>query len=182
MDFGYLPAIVLLTNGLEKYPAGTMGSGERSRYYPGSLFSSAQSSMEKSIRVILANHHPIIRSDLRLLLERQPAVRVVGEAANGREALVLAEYKHPDIVLLDVQLSQINGIAAAREISSKNPSSGIIFVSSLGDEEYVSEALKAGARGYVLEDAVQIDLADAIRVVAGGGTFLSPAISSRPID
>ena len=75
--------------------------------------------MERTIRIVLANHHSIIRSDLRLLLERQLAFRVAGEAANGREAVMLAEYKRPDIVLLDMKLLLLNGIAAAREIALK---------------------------------------------------------------
>jgi two-component system, NarL family, response regulator LiaR len=138
--------------------------------------------MEKLIRIVLANHHPIIRSDLRLLLERQPAFRVTGEAANGREAVILAEYRRPDVVLLDIKLPQLSGIAAAREITSKKPALGIIFVTALADQEYVSEAFKAGARGYVLGDAAQADLVSAVHVVARGGTFLSPGISAKLID
>ncbi len=138
--------------------------------------------MKKPIRIVLANHHPIIRSDLRLLLERQPAFRVSGEAANAREAVVLAEYRRPEIVLLDIKLPQPGGIAVAREISLKNPDLGIIFVTALTDQEYVSEAFKAGARGYVLEDAAQTDLISAVHVVAGGGSFLSPSISAKLID
>lgn len=134
------------------------------------------------IRIVLANHHPIIRSNLRSLLEREPAIRVIGEAANGREAVALAEYLHPNLVLLDVKLPPLNGISTAREISSKPQNLNIIFVAALTDEEYVSEAFKAGARGYVLEDAVSTDLSRAIRIVAGGGSFLSPAITARLID
>jgi DNA-binding NarL/FixJ family response regulator len=138
--------------------------------------------MEKSIRIVLANHHPIIRSDLRLLLERQPAFRVTGEAANGREAVVLAEYRSPDVVLLDIKLPQLSGIAAAREITSKKPGVGVIFATALTDQEYVSEAFRAGARGYVLADAVQVDLISAVQVVGRGGSFLSPAISAKLIE
>jgi DNA-binding NarL/FixJ family response regulator len=134
--------------------------------------------MEKPIRIVVANDHPIIRSDLRLLLERQPAFRVVGEAANGREAVILAEFRHPDIVVLDVTLPQLSGMAAAREIVSVKPEIGVIFVSALSDREYISEAFKAGARGYVLDDAIQSDLMVAIDTVAAGGRFLSPAISA----
>jgi DNA-binding NarL/FixJ family response regulator len=134
------------------------------------------------IRIVLANHHPIIRSNLRSLLEREPAVRVIGEAADGREAVALSEYLHPDLVLLDVKLPPLNGICTAREIISKRQTSKIIFVAVLTDQEYVSEALKAGARGYVLEDVASTDLFRAIRVVAGGGSFLSPAITARLIE
>lgn len=134
------------------------------------------------IRIVLANHHPIIRSNLRLLLEREPAFRVIGEAADGREAVALAEYRRPEVVLLDVKLPPRNGISAAREIYSKQQSLGIIFVAVLTDQEYVSEAFKAGARGYVLGDVASSDLFRAIQVVAGGGSFLSPAISAKLIE
>lgn len=138
--------------------------------------------MEKLIRIVLANPHPIIRSDLRLLLERQPAFRVMGEAANGREAVILAEYRHPDIVLLDMKLPLLSGIAAVREIASKKPGVRMIFVTALADQEYVAEAFKAGAHGYVLEDAVQTDLVSAVHVVTRGGSFLSPAITAKLIE
>jgi len=131
------------------------------------------------IRIVLAKHHPIIRSNLRLLLEREPTFRVIGEAADGREAVALAEYRRPDIVLLDVQLPPLNGIATARDILAKRHECGIVFVTVLTDQEYVSEALKAGARGYVLEDDAPVDLFQAVRMVAGGGSFLSPAISEK---
>jgi NarL family two-component system response regulator LiaR len=176
---------LLLNHRRQEYPADTMLPAKRSRYHPGIALKKSflsRTSMEKSIRIVLANHHPIIRSDLRLLIERQPEFRVVGEAATGREAVVLAEYRRPDILLLDMKLPQANGMVAAREILSKKPGLGIIFVTVLTDEEYISEAFKTGARGYVLGDVVQTDLSNAIRVVAGGGTFLSPAISAKLIE
>ena len=131
------------------------------------------------IRIVLAKHHPIIRSNLRLLLEREPAFRVIGEAADGREAVALVEYRRPDVVLLDVQLPPLNGIATARDILAKRHECGIVFVTALTDQEYVSEALKAGARGYVLEDDAPVDLFEAVRLVAGGSSFLSPAINEK---
>lgn len=134
------------------------------------------------IRVLLCNHHPIIRSGLRLLLEREPEIRVVGEAADSREAVALTGYRHPTVVLLDVKLPYTNGIMTAREISSNTHGTGVVFVSEHVDEEYVVEAFKAGARGYVLADSVQTDLIRAIRVVAKGGRFLSPGITSQLLD
>jgi DNA-binding NarL/FixJ family response regulator len=96
--------------------------------------------------------------------------------------MVLAEHTHPDIVLLDINLPHINGIATSREICSRDRNVGIIFVSVHVDEEYVSEAFKAGARGYVLADSAQSDLIPAIRVVARGDRFLSPSITSQLLD
>jgi DNA-binding NarL/FixJ family response regulator len=131
------------------------------------------------IRIVLANDHPIVRGSLRLLLEREPDFRIVGEAANGREAVVLTEYTRPDVVLLDIQLGHLGGIAAAREISSRSKESRIVFVTMLTDEEYVLEARKAGASGYVLGNSAQTDLVSAVRTVSSGGCFLSPEITSH---
>ncbi|HSU60692.1 MAG TPA: response regulator transcription factor [Bryobacteraceae bacterium] len=131
------------------------------------------------IRIVLANHHPIVRTTLRSLLEKEPAFEIVGEAANGREAVVLIDYRRPDVVLLDIHLPIVNGISAAIEISARNPSPGIIMVTELADEEYVVEAFKAGARGYVRADTAQADLASAVRTVAQGSTYVSPSITSQ---
>lgn len=128
------------------------------------------------LRILLANPHPIVRSNLRLLLEREPGLRVVAEAANGREAVVLADYRHPDIVLLDINLPHVNGIAAAREILAKNSEAAIVFVTPHPDEAYLAEALRAGARGYVVEDSAEVDLVPAIMAAAAGEVFVSPQI------
>ncbi len=131
------------------------------------------------IRIVLANHHPIVRTTLRGLLEKEPAFEIVGEAANGREAVVLSDYRRPDVVLLDIHLPFVNGISAAIEISARNPKPGIIMVTELADEEYVLEAFKAGARGYVRADTAQADLVSAVRTVAQGDCYLSPSITSQ---
>jgi two-component system, NarL family, response regulator NreC len=133
-------------------------------------------------RIVLANHHPMIRSGLRVLLEREIGFKIVGEAANGREAVVLADYKHPDIVLLEVNLPHVSGIAAAKEISAHSKTSRIIFVTTFTDESYVIEAFKAGASGYVAADAAPTDLVRAIHAVNGGGKFLSSEISMHLLD
>lgn len=131
----------------------------------------------QTIRIVLVNDHPAVRTSLRLLLGRERTLEVIGEAASAREAAVLIEYTRPDVVLLDVQLSHRSGIGAAREMLSKNPKLGIVFLSAREEQEYVSEALKAGARGYVLADSAQTDLAAAVRAVAGGKCFLSPRLN-----
>ncbi len=134
------------------------------------------------IRILLANHHPIIRSSLRSLLERAPEFRVIAEAANGREAVVLADYKHPDIVLLEVTLPHLNGIAAAREIAAQEGLAKTIFVTAHSDEGYVEEAFRAGAKGYVMGDAAPADLVPAIHAVTNGRLFLSPTMSRRFLE
>ena len=134
------------------------------------------------IRVLLCNHHPIVRSGLRLLLEREPGIRVIGEAANSREAVALTEYQRPDVVLLDVKLPHMTGMRTAREITAKAAGIGVIFVSEHVDEEYVTEAFKAGARGYVRADSVQTDLIRAIGVVGRGGRFVSAGVRSEMLE
>lgn len=131
------------------------------------------------IRLVLANHHPIVRTTLRGLLEKEPGLEIVGEAANGREAVVLADYRRPDVVLLDIHLPLVNGIPAAVEILSRSPQAAIIMVSGLADKEYVIEAFKAGARGYVRADSAQTDLIPAVRAVAEGNSYVSPSIASQ---
>jgi len=134
------------------------------------------------VHVLLANPHPLIRNSLRSLLEREKDFRIVGEAANGREAVVLAEYRHPDIVLLDIQLPDLDGLSASREISSRDRKQRIMFVTAKADQEYVSEAFDAGARGYVLADSATTELVRAVRVVGQGGSFVSPLITSKILE
>ncbi len=134
------------------------------------------------IRILLASHQPMIRSGLRSLLEREAEFRVVAEAANGREAIVLSEYKNPDVALLDMKLPLVNGLAVAKQITSTNHSTAAVFVSSHTDQSYVHEAFRAGAKGYVDGDSAPSDLSRAIRVVARGRLFLSPAICSQLLE
>jgi DNA-binding NarL/FixJ family response regulator len=134
------------------------------------------------IRILLANHQPIIRSGLRLLLERDTEFRVVAEAANGREAIVLTDFTHPDIVLLEVTLPVVNGISVTREIAREEGCARAIFVTAHTEESYVVEAFKAGARGYVAGDSAPADLTRAIHAVADGRAFLSPAVSMDLLD
>lgn len=116
------------------------------------------------------------------MLETEPDIRIVGEAANGREALALADYWRPDIVVLDLNLSPITGLAVARDIIRKVDNVRIIFVSSESDEQYVAGAFRAGAHAYVLAASAQTDLIHAIRVVAEERRFVSPSIPSKVVD
>ena len=131
------------------------------------------------IRILLANHQPIVRTGLRLLLEREPDFQVVAEAANGQEAIILIDFKRPDIALLEIDLPHMNGIAVAKEMLSKGRTSKPLFVTAHIDAGYVMEALKAGACGYVAADSAPADLARAIRIVARGGFVLSPGICAQ---
>lgn len=131
------------------------------------------------ISILLASHQPIMRSGLRALLEQEIGFKVVAEAANGREALVLSEYRQPDVALLDMNLPLLNGIAVARELLARARPTEMVFVTSQIDEAYVHEAFKAGARGYVDADHSATDLIRAVRLVANGRFFLSPTIVSH---
>jgi DNA-binding NarL/FixJ family response regulator len=134
------------------------------------------------IRIVLADDHTIMRSGLRAVLDRYPDMQVVGEAADGRQAIQCVEENHPDVVVMDVAMPNLNGIEAARQISAKHSGVSIVVLSMHSDESYVLRALKAGARGYLLKDSAEGDLITAIRAVNEGKAFFSPAISRMLVD
>jgi len=127
------------------------------------------------IRVLLADDHTLIRAGLRMVVVSQPDFTVVGEASDGREAL--AEQLKPDVVVMDIGMPSLNGIEACRQIHDSLPGSQVIMLSMHSDEGYVLRALKAGAKGYMLKDSAEADLASAIRAVTAGKSFFSPAVS-----
>lgn len=129
------------------------------------------------IRILLADDHNILRDGMRLLLERQPGFVVVGEAADGRATIELAQDHHPDVVVMDIAMPSMNGIEATRRIVEKHPSMGVVILSMHYDESYVIRALKAGARAYLLKDALKAELIAAIHAVAQGRSYFSPKIS-----
>ena len=136
----------------------------------------------KKIRILLADDHTVVRKGLRLLLESQPGFDVIADASDGRETVALAEQHLPDVVVLDVAMPILNGIEAARQISSKFPSTAIVFLSMHSDEGYVLKALKSGARAYLLKDSAEHDLIAAIKAVCEGKAFFSPAISKMLVE
>jgi DNA-binding NarL/FixJ family response regulator len=135
-----------------------------------------------SIRVLLADDHGVVRKGLRFILEQQPAMEVVGEAASGREAVQLAEELAPAVIVMDIAMPMLNGIEAAAQILKKQPQIGIIMLSMYSDESYLVRALSAGARGYLLKDAAEADLVRAIEAVAQGKPFFSPAIAQTLLE
>jgi two-component system, NarL family, response regulator NreC len=134
------------------------------------------------IRILLADDHTVMRKGLGLLLESHPGFKVIAEASNGREAVALAEAHTPDVVVLDVAMPTLNGIEAARQISSKLPHTAIVFLSMHSDESYVLKALKSGAKAYLLKDSAEYDLINAIKAVTEGKAFFSPAISKMLVE
>jgi DNA-binding NarL/FixJ family response regulator len=126
------------------------------------------------MRVVIADDHGIVRSGLRLLLEQQPDIEVVGEAADGAEARDLAIAERPDLAILDVKMPKLTGLQATREIREQAPDVAVLILSMHDDERYLFEALKAGASGYVLKRQADEDLLDAVRAVQRGEPFLTP--------
>ncbi len=136
----------------------------------------------KSIRVMLVDDHNLVRAGIRALLAPIPEIEVVGEAANGREALDLIQTQPPDVVLMDIAMPGLNGLDTAARVTKGFPGVRIIILSMYANEEYVLQALRAGATGYLLKDADTAELELAIKAVARGETYLSPAVSKHVID
>lgn len=136
----------------------------------------------KKIRILLADDHKLMRSGLRLLIEQQPDLSVVGEAADGREAVALAKSLRPDVAVMDISMPNLNGIEAAQQITQSHAELAVIVLSMHPDESYVLRALKAGAKGYLLKDSAESDLITAVRAVARGKSFFSPAVSKVLLD
>jgi DNA-binding NarL/FixJ family response regulator len=137
---------------------------------------------KKKIRILLADDHNIMRRGLRLLLERQPGFEVVGEAADGRQAVERAEATKPDVAVLDIAMPNMSGIEAAQRIRVLLPQAAIIILSMHSDEGYVLRALKVGAKGYLLKDSAENDLIEAIKAVSEGKAFFSPEISKILVE
>jgi two-component system, NarL family, response regulator NreC len=129
------------------------------------------------IRILLADDHTIVRDGLRALVEKQPDMMVSGEAADGREAVQIAEDNPPDVVVMDIAMPNMNGIEATRRIVTTRPATGVVILSMHQDESYVLRSLKAGARGYLLKDSLRSDVVEAIRSVAQGRSFLTRKVS-----
>lgn len=136
----------------------------------------------KKSRILLADDHSVVRQGFRLILDNQTDMEVVGEAANGREAIAAAEELHPDIVVMDVTMPELNGIEATRRISEVSPRTRVLALSMHKDSVYVREILRAGAKGYLLKDAAGNDLLEAVRAVARGEGYLSPAVSEAVLS
>ena len=135
----------------------------------------------KTIRVLLADDHALVRQGFRRILEDEPDIVVVGEAGGGAEAIELDQKLEPDVVVLDMAMPEINGLHAAIDILRRRPERRILILSMFGDEQYVRNALDAGASGYILKNALETDLIRAVRTLADGGNFLSPELAGVAI-
>jgi DNA-binding NarL/FixJ family response regulator len=136
----------------------------------------------KITQVLLADDHVLVRAGIRTLLEKIPNVKVVAEAASGREALEMVKTKLPDLVLIDIAMANLNGLEALSRIAKDFPEVKVMILSAHANEEYVIRALRSGAAGYMLKDAATAELELAVSSVREGKTYLSPSISRTAID
>ena len=134
-----------------------------------------------SIRVLVADDQSMVRAGFRMLLTGEQDIEVVAEASNGREAVTMAERFNPAVVLMDIRMPEIDGLEATRRILAANHAARILILTTFGLDEYVYEALRAGASGFVLKDDPAEQLIAAVRTVAAGNALLSPAITKRVI-
>jgi DNA-binding NarL/FixJ family response regulator len=135
-----------------------------------------------TIRILLADDHTLFRAGIRVLLENLNDVQVIAEAGDGRDALSLVEAHQPHVVLMDIGMAGLNGLEATARIAKEFPYVRVIILSMHLNEEYVLQALRAGAAGYLLKDAAPTELEMALTAVTGGEVYLSPAVSKKVVD
>jgi two-component system, NarL family, response regulator NreC len=135
----------------------------------------------KRIRVLLADDHSVVRKGLRMQLPEEQ-FDVIAEAADGRQAVQLSETENPDVVVMDIVMPGLNGIDATAQIVRRNPKTGVVIFSMYADDSYLSRALAAGAKGYLLKDGEDMDVARAVEAAAEGKPFFSPAIASILVE
>jgi DNA-binding NarL/FixJ family response regulator len=134
--------------------------------------------MSQEITVLLADDHALVRRGFRRMLEDDPGIRVVGEAADGSEAVRLARETNPEVIVMDMSMPGLNGMQACLEILREQPRIAILILSMYSEENYVRNALNAGARGYILKNALDIDLAAAVKKLAAGQKVIGPGLLS----
>ena len=138
--------------------------------------------MPEQIRVLIADDHTIVRSGVRLLLEAEDDIEVIGEALDGREALKLVESLQPDVVLMDITMPEMDGLEATKEIKTHFPQINVLVLTMHRSDEYFFEMLKAGASGYILKGAKTSELINAVRVVQQGEVFLYPTMTQKLVN
>ena len=135
-----------------------------------------------SIKALLVDDHGIIRQGLRSLLSKEPNIEVMAEAEDGRKAVALVREFLPDIVIMDITMPNLNGVEATKKITAEFPRTKVVALSIHSNRRFVSDMLKAGACGYILKEGLFDELVQAVNVVVGGGTYLSPQITGVVVD
>jgi DNA-binding NarL/FixJ family response regulator len=138
--------------------------------------------MNDTIRALIADDHPVFRGGLRALLETDPAITVVGEAATGVEAVAAAARELPDVVLMDLHMPELDGVVATAQIVAAHPEAAVLVLTMFDDDDSVFAAMRAGARGYLLKGINQADILRAVHAVAAGGAMFGPAVARRMLD
>ncbi|WP_157254375.1 response regulator [Nonomuraea typhae] len=133
------------------------------------------------IRILLADDEAMIRAGVRAILGADPELEVIAEAGDGREAVDLAISHHPDVVLLDIRMPKLDGLAAAAEIRKAAPGSAVVMLTTFGEDDYIAKALDVGASGFLLKSGDPRELLAGIHAVAGGAAYLSPKVAQRVI-
>ena len=137
---------------------------------------------EKKVRVVLAEDHALVRQGFRRMLEDDARIAVVGEASTGLAAIEHCARLKPDVVVMDLSMPELGGIEATAEILKAAPGTKVLILSMYSNPAYVRKAFEVGAKGYILKDAVEVDLAQAVMILAHGDTYMSPAISNLVIE
>lgn len=139
-------------------------------------------SVEKVIRVLVADDHPVVREGLSAIVDAEDDILVVGEAWNGEEAVRLAHQLHPDVVLMDLKMPNMDGVEAIQRIRAEVPETYVLILTTYADDDYIEAGIRAGARGYLLKDAPPDELVRAIRVVSRGESLLEPIVAAKVLD
>ena len=134
------------------------------------------------IRVLVADDHPVVREGFSAIVDVEDDIEVVGQAADGLEAVSLARALQPDVVLMDLVMPNLDGVAAIEQIRAELPNTQVLILTTYADDEYIMDGIQAGARGYLLKDALPDELVRAIRVVAAGESLLQPAVAAKVLD
>jgi two-component system response regulator NreC len=138
--------------------------------------------MTNKIRIVLADDHTLFRHGMKTLLSAEPDMEVVGEAANGAEAVTAASQNKPDIVLLDIGMVGMSSFEAVRQIRRETPETRVVLLTMYDDEDYLVEGMEVGASGYILKDSPSAQLATAVRDVSAGGSYVSPRMLTHLVD
>ena len=138
--------------------------------------------MTDQVQVLIADDHPVFRSGLRALLATDAAITVVGEASTGGEAVAATAAERPDVVLMDLNMPELDGVAATAQILQASPRTAVLVLTMFDDDDSVFAAMRAGARGYLLKGTNQADILRAVHAVAAGGAVFGPAVAQRVLD